>query len=252
MAERPPALAREGSRDPVYEAEERPHMQPPPAERYEMRAWRSRKAAPDHRVTVDCMRCPAPFRPIGEQADVGPTDTAATAMAGGEAAAGHGRLRGRKGQYPTVAEHMPPAHAAMGPPRSPERSSSRAHRTSAGTGAAADGPPAGRPVVERASVPARNMLEPSETCSPGPLGRACARPSAPGAVPSCTALRNAILAIRAADAEARASGRPPEADGGPVDRAKSAGRLRGADAHRRGGDRGCRPGSTSTCSRSSG
>lgn len=57
-------------------------------------------------------------------------------------------------------------------------------------------------------------------------------------LPSYTGLKNAILATRAADAEARANGKPvPQATpGGLVDRAKSAGRLRGADAYKRGGE----------------
>lgn len=91
---------------------------------------------------------------------------------------------------------------------------------------------ASRPVVEQAFVPARNILGFPKAYSPGLLERACARSNALGAVPSYTALKNAILAIRA-------SGRPPGADGGLVGRAKSAGRPRGSDAYRRGGAREC-------------
>ena len=59
-------------------------------------------------------------------------------------------------------------------------------------------------------------------------------------MPSHTALKNAILAIGAADAEARASGRPAEVAGdGLVDCAKSAGCLRCAEAYRRGGEPAC-------------
>lgn len=94
--------------------------------------------------------------------------------------------------------------------------------------------------MEQAFVPARNILGLSKLYSPELLERACARSNALGAVPSYTALKNAILAIRAADAGTRASGRPPEVSGdGLVDRARSAGRLRGADAYRRGGDAAC-------------
>ncbi|WP_455135985.1 Mu transposase domain-containing protein [Thermophilibacter sp.] len=214
-------------------------MQPLPAERYEMCEWRSCKVAPDYHVTVDYMRYSVPFGLIGTQVDVRLTDTAVTVMSGGEAVAEHRRLRGRKGQYSTLVEHMPPAHAAMDSPWSPERFSSWAHRIGAETGAVVDRLLASRPVVEQAFVPARNILGLSKAYSPGLLERACARSNALGAVPSYTALKNAILAIRATDAGARASGRPSGADGGPVDRAKSAGRLRDADAYRRGGDREC-------------
>ena len=235
-----PFSAKEGSRDSVYESEERACMQPLPAERYEMCEWRSCKVAPDYHVTVDYMRYSVPFRLIGEQVDVRLSDSRVTVMSGGAPVAEHARLRGRKGQYPALAGHMPPAHAAMDSPWSPERFSSWAHRIGAETGAAVDRLLASRPVVEQAFVPARNILGLSKTYSPGLLERACARSNALGAVPSYTSLKNAILAIRAADAAARASGRPPEAAGdGLVDRAKSAGRLRGADAYRRDGDGAC-------------
>lgn len=236
-----PFSAKEGSRDSVYEAEERACMQPLPSERYEMCEWRSCKVAPDYHVTVDYMRYSVPFRMIGEQVDVRLGDRRVTVMSGGETVAEHARLRGRKGQYSTLAEHMPPAHAAMDSPWSRERFSSWARRIGAETGAAVDRLLDSRPVVEQAFVSARNILGLSKSYSPQLLERACARSNALGAVPSYTALKNAILAIRAADADARASGRRPGAqgDGALVDRAKSAGRLRGADAYRRGGDAPC-------------
>ena len=234
-----PFSAKEGSRDPVYEAEERPCMHPLPHERYEACEWRSCKVAPDYHVTVDYMRYSVPFRLIGEQVDVRLSNSTVTVMSGGEAVAEHARLRGRKGQYSTLVEHMPPAHAAMDSPWSPERFSSWARRIGAETGTAVDRLLASRPIVEQAFVPARNILGLSKSYSPELLERACARSNALGAAPSYTALKNAILAIRAANAEARGSGRPPEADGGLVDRARSAGRLRGADAYRRGGDAAC-------------
>ena len=163
-----------------------------------------------------------------------------TVMSGGGTVAEHARLRGRKGQYSTLVEHMPPAHAAMDSPWSPERFSPWAHRIGAETGAAIDRLLASRPVVEQAFVPARNILGLSKSYSPQLLERACARSNALGAVPSYTALKNAILALRAADADARAAVLQPAADaGGLVDRAKSSGRLRGADAYRRGGGPAC-------------
>ena len=235
-----PFAAKDGSHDFVYEAEERPRMQPLPSERHGMCEWRSCKVAPDCHVTVDHMRCSVPFRLIGEQADVRLSDTRVTVMSGGGAVAEHARLRGRKGQYSTLAEHMPPAHAAMGSPWSRERFSSWAHRIGPDTGEAVDRLLDSRPVVEQAFVPARNILGLSKSYSPQLLERACARSNALGAVPSYTALKNAILAIRAADADARACAPAPATGrGGLVDRAKSAGRLRGADAYRRGGGAAC-------------
>ena len=236
-----PFSAKEGSRDSVYEAEERRSMQPLPSERYDMCEWRSCKVAPDYHVTVDYMHYSVPFELIGSQVDVRLGDRTVTVMSGGDAVAEHARLRGMKGQYSTIVEHMPPAHAAMDSPWSPERFSSWAHRIGAATGEAVDRLLASRPVVEQAFVPARNIPGLSKAYSPQLLERACARSNALGAVPSYTALKNAVLAIRAADADTRASGRAPSSEQGGdlVDRAKSAGRLRGADAYRRGGDGAC-------------
>lgn len=94
---------------------------------------------------------------------------------------------------------------------------------------------ASRPVVEQAFVPCRNILGLSKSRSPELLERACARFAAGPAVPSYTALKDTIAAIRAEDAEARLAGAAPGDVGrGVVDRAKSAGRMRGADAWKRG------------------
>ena len=99
-------------------------MQPLPSEHYEMCEWRSCKVAPGYHVTVDYMCYFVPFRLIGEQVNVRLSDSRVTVMSGGEAIAEHARLRGRKGQYSTLVEHMPRAHAAMDSPWSRERFSS--------------------------------------------------------------------------------------------------------------------------------
>ena len=235
-----PFSAREGSRDSVYETEERPFMQPLPEKRYEMCEWRSCKVAPDYHITVDRMRYSAPFRLIGEQVDVRLTDSGVAVMSKGEMAAEHARPKGRKGQYSTIVDHMPPAHAAMDPPWSSERFSSWARRIGPETGAAIGRPLASRPITEQAFVPARNILGLSKAYSSQLLERACANCNALGALPSYTSLKNSILAIKAADADAKASGkRPVPAGERLVDRAKSAGRLRGADAYRREEDKAC-------------
>ena len=98
-----------------------------------------------------------------------------------------------------------------------------------------------RSIVEQSFVSCRNILGLSKTYTPALLERACAKMNAASALPSYTGLKNAILAIKAADAESRAGGgraslaEPEEL----VDRAKSAGRVRGADAYRRDGDGRC-------------
>lgn len=233
-----PFAAKDGSRDSVFEEEERMHLMPLPAERYEMCEWRSAKVAPDYHVTVDYMHYSVDHSLIGEQVDVKLTSSSVAVMHGGTVVAEHPRLHGRKGQYSTIAEHMPENHAALGNPWSSDRFTSWARRIGPETEVAIGRVLASRPIVEQSFVSCRNMLGLSKTYAPALLERACAKMNAASALPSYTGLKNAILAMKAADAEARANGRPvPQAAPGElVDRAKSAGRLRGADAYKRGGE----------------
>ncbi len=232
-----PFSAKDGSRDSVFE-EERMHLMPLPAERYEMCEWRSAKVAPDYHVTVDYMHYSVDHSLIGEQVDVKLTSSSVAVMHGGAVVAVHPRLHGRKGQYSTNVEHMPENHAALDDPWSPERFASWARRVGPETASAIERVLASRAIVEQSFVSCRNILGLSKTYAPALLERACAKLNAASALPSYTGLKNAILAIKSSDAEERAKGRPVGAAGSGelVDRAKSAGRLRGADAYKRGGE----------------
>ena len=236
-----PSSAKDGSRDSAFEEEERPHLMPLPAERYEMCEWRSPKVAPDYHVVVDHMRYSVPCRLVGEQTDVKMTSSTVTVLHGGEVVAVHPRLRGRKGQYSTIDGHMPENHAALDNPWPPERLASWAKRIGPETGIAIGRVMESRVIVEQSFVSCRNILGLSKTHAPALPGRACARTSAASALPSHAGVKNTILAIRAADVELGAAGRrtQPAEPGELVDRARSAGRLRGADAYKRGGDRRC-------------
>jgi hypothetical protein len=238
-----PFSAKDGTRDSVYEAEEAPHMQPLPPEPYERCEWHSAKVAPDYHVTVDYMHYSVPFALIGRQVDVRLTASRVTVLDGGEVVAEHRRRHGRKGQYSTIEDHMPDRHRLQDSPWSPDRFSSWASRIGPETGAAIGRVLASRAIVEQAFVACRNILGLSKSYSPELLERACAQANAAGALPSYTGVKNRILSIRASDAEARSLGSAARAgtgtDGALVDRAKSAGRTRGADAYRRGGERRC-------------
>ena len=226
-----PFSAKEGSRRSVYETEERACMQPLPAERYEMCEWRSAKVSPDYHIVIDYMHYSVPHALIGRSVDARLTDSTVTVMHDGAVVAEHRRLRGRKGRYSTIVDHMPPAHAAMDSPWSPERFTSWARRIGPQTGLAIERVMAGRTIVEQSFVPCRNILGLSKTYTPELLERACGRLNELGALPSYTAVRNAILAIKAADRAAVPTHATPPPGGGPLeDRAKNAGRLRGADA----------------------
>lgn len=235
-----PFSAKDGSRDAVFEAEELPLMQPLPKEPYERCEWRSAKVAPDYHVTIDYMHYSVPHALIGHQVDVRLTASRVTVMSDGEVVAEHRRLRGRKGQYSTVVDHMPESHRLQESPWSRERFESWAKRIGPETGAAISRLLDSRPIVEQAFVGCRNILGLSKAYSPELLERACAMINAASAVPSYTACKNSILSIKAADAKRRSdvpaqTPRPERL----VDRAGSAGRTRGAEAYRRGGDDRC-------------
>ena len=67
--------AKEGSRDSVYEDEERGCMLPLPVQPYERCEWRSAKVGPDYHIVVDYGHCSVPHRLIGMQVDVRLTAT---------------------------------------------------------------------------------------------------------------------------------------------------------------------------------
>ena len=173
--------------------------------------------------------------------DVKVTSSTAAVPRGGEIVAAHPRPRGRKGQHPTIDDHMPESHAAPDDPWPPERLTSWAKRVGPEAGIAVGRVTEGRVTVGRSLVSCRNMLGLSKAHAPASLGRACVGTSAASALPSHAGVKSTILAIRAADAGLGAAGRRtrPAEPGELAGRARSAGRLRGADAYERGGDRRC-------------
>lgn len=226
-----PFSDREGSRESEFESEERAALQPLPPERYETCEWRRCKVAPNYHVRVDCMHCSVPHTLIGRTVDVRVTESAVTALDGGEVVARHDRLRGRRGQYSTIAEHMPANHRELDSPWSRERFESWAEKVGPETATAVKRLLDRSAIVEQAFVPCRNMLGLAKRYGPERLERACARVNEAGAVPSYTGLKNSMLAAKAAEANGR-----PRTVAEPsqvVDRAKSAGRVRGAEAYRR-------------------
>lgn len=236
-----PFTAKGGSRDELWETEELPCLQALPTEPYERCEWRSAKVAPDYHVTVDYMHYSVPFALIGRQVDVRLSSHKVAIFDGGEAVAEHRRLCGRKGQYSTVEDHMPDNHKNQHSPWSAERFESWAERIGPETGAAVKRLIASKRIVEQGFVACRNVLGLSKSYGPELLEKACAQINAIDVLPSYTGLKDRILAIRAAEAKARSQSQPPlpALDEAPVDRAKSAGRTRGASAYRRGGADAC-------------
>lgn len=239
-----PFSEREGSRDSAYEEKERGHMLPLPPTRFE--TYRPAKAVvkPDYHVRIDYMHYSVPHRLIGEECDIRLYQSRVVVSCKGEVVAEHPRKTGRKGQYSTDPSHMPPNHQMTDSPWSRGRFESWAARVGPATAEAVRRMMDSKPIIQQSFVACRNVLGLSKAYAPDLLERACAEIVAvDAAVPSYTAVKNRILAIRAADAKARAEGRPPTVpreDEELIDRAKNAGRVSGAAAwKRKGGDGGC-------------
>lgn len=199
--------------------------------------WRCAKVSPDYHVTVDYMHYSVDHSLIGVQVDVKLTDTTVTIMHGGKIVATHARLYGRRGQYATIVEHMPQNHAALENPWSPARFASWAQKVGPECHKAIERVMASHLIVEQTFVSCRNILGLSKTYTPALLERACQKLNAQDALASYTALKNTILAMKASGAKSRSEQRSIVAKDREiiVDNAKSAGRLRGADAYKRGG-----------------
>ena len=214
--------------------EELPYLLPLPASRYELCEWKRAKVAPNYHVRIDYMHYSVPYTLVGRMVDVGVTDYKVRIMEGGELVAEHKRLRGYKGQYSTYEEHMPPQHKNAKNLWSRERFESWADRIGPATSECIRRHLDSRVVVEQAFVPCRNILGLTKSNSPELLERACAQYlSYPGA-PSYAALKDMIATIRAEDARASAMGISSNSYEELVDKAKSAGLTRGADAWKRG------------------
>lgn len=233
---------KDGSRRSVYEEKEREAMHALPDTKFETYEPRRAKVSPDYHVRIDYMYYSVPHALIGEICDVRLYASRVVIAHGGEVVAEHDRLHGRKGQFSTYVEHMPANHREMDSPWSRERFENWADRIGPATGEAVRRMMDSRPIVQQAFVGVRNVLGLSKKYDPALLERACANVTAvAGAVPSYTSVKNAVAAVKAADAKARAEGvasvaRACAADE-IVDRAKGAGRVQGADAwKRKGGD----------------
>ena len=233
-----PFQRRPGSRREVFEAEERECLRPLPASVFELAEYKTAKVAPDYHVQADTMRYSVPFRLIGKQCDVRLTANRVDVLFGGDAVASHDRLHGKKGQYSTKPEHMPPAHAAYEAGWSPGRYQRWADSIGPSTRAVIERVLSGKQIVEQAFVPCMNILGLARGGRRELLEKACESVAAMGQAPTYTLVKNTMEAVKARQ---RLAGVGPEPDSDRQDsgRLKDEGRVRGSDYYRRkkgGGD----------------
>ena len=97
---------KEGSRRSLFLGEELPL----PATRFELSDWKTATVQFNYHISVDGMLYSVPFEYIKKKVDVRVTDTTIEIFYNHNRIASHCRLKGRKGQYSTITEHMPEDH----------------------------------------------------------------------------------------------------------------------------------------------
>ena len=105
-----PFEKREGSRRSVFLEEELPFLKPLPATVYEYAEWKQATVALDYHVCVDHQYYSVPFRYVHKKVDVRCSSVLVEVFFKKERIAVHQRIYGRRHQYSTLPEHMPPNH----------------------------------------------------------------------------------------------------------------------------------------------
>lgn len=96
-----------------FTAEEQPLLAALPATRFEEVEWKEFKAGRNYHISCDYQRYSVPYRLAGRLLRVRLTSTRVTIFDGHDLVCEHPRLTGRKGQYSTLAEHVPPQHQGI-------------------------------------------------------------------------------------------------------------------------------------------
>ena len=96
-----------------FEAEEAHLLGSLPDARFEEVEWKELKAGRNYHVTADYQRYSVPYALAGRLLRVRLTSTRISVFDGTEIVCEHRRLAGRKGQYSTLSEHVPPQHRTI-------------------------------------------------------------------------------------------------------------------------------------------
>lgn len=97
----------------VFTAEEAHLLQPLPSDRFEDAVWKQLKAGRNYHVTCETQHYSVPPAYAGRVLRVRVTTGTVTVFDGSDLVCSHPRLTGRKGQYSTLSEHVPPQHRSV-------------------------------------------------------------------------------------------------------------------------------------------
>lgn len=201
-----PFQKREDSRQIVFERDEKPLLMGLPQVRFELADLRKAKAGPNYHIQVDRNFYSVPSRLIGRSLDVRLTSRIVEIFDGIERVASHARLRGVRGRYSTVAEHMPEKHRHRLADWTPERFGQWAATVGPNTLAAIEAILASRKVVEQSYRSCLGVM--SLAKKPGGMVRleqSCSRALAATPAPSYTLIKKLWAGWEPADPAPAAS-----------------------------------------------
>lgn len=101
---------RDGSRYSVFIEEELPFMHPLPQFAYEYAKWKAAMVQLNYHIAVDYQNYSVPYEYVKKRVDVRCTQNIISVFYKGSRICSHKRLYGRRGQYSTIVDHMPPNH----------------------------------------------------------------------------------------------------------------------------------------------
>ena len=104
-----PFQKKDGSRA-TWLAEEQASLLPLPRNAYELSVWKTATVSFNYHIAVDEQYYSVPYEYIKRKVDVRVTRSTVEVFYDGSRICSHVRLHGRRGQYSTIEEHMPPQH----------------------------------------------------------------------------------------------------------------------------------------------
>lgn len=230
-----PFQKRPGTRLEIFVSEEKDNLRPIPLSRFELPEYKTAKVAPDYHVQIESMRYSVPHTLIGKSCDIRLTTDLVEIMHGKITVAKHPRLYGRKGQYSTIKEHMPPSHAAYDAKWTPERYLRWADSIGPSTRTVIDRVLSVKVIVEQAFVPCMNILGLARNGRRDLLEKACGFVVESGQIPTYSLVKNTMEAIKS---KQRLAAVMPDVQNAGFDNLGTAGRVRGSEyyAGKKGGD----------------
>ncbi|WP_229677237.1 IS21 family transposase [Glutamicibacter ardleyensis] len=94
----------------IFAADERSHLGSLPEQRFTQVTWKQVKVGRNYHITTDYQHYSVPYRLAGQSLKVRLTDLRVTLFDKEHVVCEHPRKYGRKGQYSTLSEHVPPVH----------------------------------------------------------------------------------------------------------------------------------------------